>query len=80
MDNIDEGKGGGDKNGENPPAKRSKMKRDPDSGDGGGGGGDSGGSGGSGIRAGLARSRSSVIRSSCCRHNTCSTKPKISSR
>lgn len=57
MDSIDEGKGGGDKNGENPPAKRSKMKRDPDSGDGGdggGGGGDSGGSGGSGIRAGLA--------------------------
>ncbi len=55
MDSIDKGKGGGDKSGENPPAKRSKIKKDPDSGDGGGGGsGDSGGGGGSGMRAGLA--------------------------
>ena len=56
MDSIDKGKGGGDKSGENPPAKRSKIKKDPDSGgDGGGGGGNSGGGGGSsGIRAGLA--------------------------
>lgn len=55
MDSIDKGKGGGDKSGENPPAKRSKTKRDPDSGGGGGSGGNSGGEGGgSGIRAGLA--------------------------